>query len=122
MDLPRHKYRDWNEHAIYNLGASTSRMVTRSQGGFNTIKNTKSDLEIFANAERHEVPKLPPLMVVMKGGLGAIPNTYITRSFDKYLTVDTKLCKDLESYKKFKPSKKPNYSDIKKQRRKRSKK
>ncbi|GFR03067.1 uncharacterized protein TNCT_549011 [Trichonephila clavata] len=95
--------KEWKDHNTYDIGSSTTRMVTRSQGCFNVIKNTKSDLDIFANANRHQPPNMPHVMVVMKGGYGAIPNTYITRSFDKYLETDETLCKDLDRFKSYIP-------------------
>ncbi|GFS45933.1 uncharacterized protein TNIN_312231 [Trichonephila inaurata madagascariensis] len=95
--------KEWKDHDIYDIGVSTTRMVTRSQGCFNVIRNTQSDLDIFANANRQQPPNMPHVMVVMKGGYGAIPNTYITRSFDKYLNIDEALCKDLDKFKSYKP-------------------
>lgn len=96
---------NWRKHDIYHPGVSANRIVTRSQTAFLQIKNTPSDLDLFADASRHQPPDQPHLMDTMKGTYGAIPRTIITRSTGKYIPVSDDLTKKMDVYKKYKPPK-----------------
>ncbi|GIY86798.1 uncharacterized protein CDAR_458681 [Caerostris darwini] len=91
----------WKDHDIYDLGISTSRMLTRSQTPFLRIKNTPSDIALFTDPTAHEPPGMQHLMVTLKGQHGAIPNTIVTRSSGEYLDINDDLVREVNKYKKY---------------------
>ncbi|KAG8195690.1 hypothetical protein JTE90_003832 [Oedothorax gibbosus] len=97
------KDEDWKNADIYGSGVSTNRIVTRSQTAFLRIDNSTSNLDLIANASKHQPPGQPHLMEALKGKNGAIPRTIITRSIGKYIEVDKDLVQKLDVYKKYEP-------------------
>ncbi|GBO45876.1 hypothetical protein AVEN_70872-1 [Araneus ventricosus] len=95
---------EWRLHDLYAPGVSSSRIVTRSQTAFVRIKNSKSDLDLFADPDRHQPPGQPHLMEIMKGKYGAIPRTIMTRSSARHLSESKELCRMMEMYKNYAPS------------------
>lgn len=93
----------WRLHDIYAPGVSYNRIVTRSQTAFLRVRNTPSDLDLFADPSRHQPPDMPHLMETLKGEYGAIPRTIITRSTGQYIDVDEELIEKLKPYKKYRP-------------------
>ncbi|GBN31660.1 hypothetical protein AVEN_97392-1 [Araneus ventricosus] len=94
---------DWRLHDLYAPGVSSSRIVTRSQTAFNRIKNSKSDLDLFADPDRHQPPGQPHIMEIMKGKYGAIPRTIMIRSSARHLSESKELCRMMEMYKSYVP-------------------
>ncbi|GFQ64382.1 uncharacterized protein TNCT_293861 [Trichonephila clavata] len=90
---------EWRRHDIYPTGASRNRIVTRSQTAFLRVKNTNSDLDLFSDPSRQELPGEPHMMEVLKGLYGSIPRTIMTRSSTQHLIISDDLCKNLEPYK-----------------------
>ncbi|GBO39896.1 hypothetical protein AVEN_31786-1 [Araneus ventricosus] len=94
---------DWKMHDLYAPGVSFNRIVTRSQTAFNRIKNSESDLDLFADPDRHQPPGQPHIMEILKGKYGAIPRTIITRSTASHLSESEDLCRMMEMYKSYVP-------------------
>lgn len=90
----------WKLHDTYKEGVCCSRTVTRSQVCFNVIRNTPSDLELFADKGKHQPEGLPHLMVTLKGDYGAIPRTVVTRKLGEKLKIREELCRRVDEYKK----------------------
>lgn len=90
---------DWKKHDIYDLNTSENRVLTRSQTAFIRVKNTESDLELFAEAKRHNPPGLPHLMTTLKGRYGAVPRTIVTKDVGEHLPVSKGLCEKVNFYK-----------------------
>ncbi|GBM54551.1 hypothetical protein AVEN_184253-1 [Araneus ventricosus] len=95
----------WLKHDPYKPGVSTSRITTRSQTAFARIRNSESEIKLFADGSRHHPPKKIHLMVTMKGEYGGIPRTILTRSTAQFLVENEELCEALQDYKKNTPPK-----------------
>ncbi|XP_035207486.1 pre-mRNA-splicing factor CWC21-like [Stegodyphus dumicola] len=89
----------WKKHDSYEPGTSPSRIVTRSQTGFNRVKKTDSNTALFGDEKKFVVPNCPHLSLIMKGRHGALPATIVTRSSGKYYSKDDKLEGRLTWYK-----------------------
>lgn len=90
---------DWKRHDIYDLDTSENRILTRSQTPFIRIKNTESDLELFAEPKRHKPAGLPHLMTTLKGRYGAVPRTIVTKVAGEHFSESKDLCKRVNLYK-----------------------
>lgn len=93
----------WKLHDIYAEDVSSNRIVTRSQTAFLRIKNTSSDVELFADKKKHQPKNMPHLMNTLKGTYGAVPKTIITRSCGRHIPVSEELCKKVDLYKEDNP-------------------
>ncbi|GFY62513.1 uncharacterized protein TNIN_379581 [Trichonephila inaurata madagascariensis] len=89
----------WRLHDTYFTGVSHNRIVTRSQTAFLRVKNTDSDLDLFSDPSRQEIPGEPHMMEILKGLYGSIPRTIMTRRSTQHLIVSDDLCKNLDLYK-----------------------
>lgn len=89
----------WKLHDIYAESSCCSRVVTRAQVAFIKIKNTESDLKLFADNRKHQPPGMLPLMNTLKGEYGAVPRTIITRKVAQYVPVSETLYTEINKYK-----------------------